>query len=104
MPSLDLGKVRKFQPRSSSRFGDIPEKPEGVDENNPPLPLIGLSVITQLIHAAGRADTHRAPEINVIEIRVSCQLAMPALDRLRRDRRATESYILRGDDPEDIFD
>ena len=41
MPSLILGKVRKFQHRSSSRFGDIPEKTWGVDENNP-LPLIGL--------------------------------------------------------------
>ena len=41
MPSLVLGTVRKFQHRSFSRFVDIPEKPEGVDENNP-LPLIGL--------------------------------------------------------------
>ena len=29
MPRLSVGKDRKFQPRSSSRFGDIPEKPEG---------------------------------------------------------------------------
>ena len=29
MPSLVLGKVRKFQHRSSSRFRDILEKPEG---------------------------------------------------------------------------
>ena len=29
MPSLVLGKVRKFQTRSSSRFGYIPEKTEG---------------------------------------------------------------------------
>ena len=35
MPSLVLGKVRKFQPRSSIRFGDIPEKTWGVDENTP---------------------------------------------------------------------
>ena len=37
MPSLVLGKVRKFQPRSSSRFGDIPEKPEGWMKTTPPL-------------------------------------------------------------------
>ena len=43
MPSLVLGKVRKFQPRSPSRFGDIPEKPEGWMKTPPPLPLIGLS-------------------------------------------------------------
>ena len=42
MPSLVLGKVGKFQPRSSSRFRDIPEKPE-LWMKTTPLPLIGLS-------------------------------------------------------------
>ena len=36
MSSLVLGKVRKFQPRSSSLFGDIPEKPEGWMKTTPP--------------------------------------------------------------------
>ena len=38
-----LGKVMKFQHHSSSRFGDIPEKPEGWMKTTLPLPLIGLS-------------------------------------------------------------
>ena len=41
MPSLDLGKVRKFHHRSSSCFGDISEKPEGWMKTTPLL-LIGL--------------------------------------------------------------
>ena len=40
VPSLDLGKVRKFQHRSSSRFRDISEKPDWWMKT--PLPLIGL--------------------------------------------------------------
>ena len=39
--SLVLGKVRKSQHRSSSRFWDSPEKPEGRMKTTP-LPLIGL--------------------------------------------------------------
>ena len=54
VPNLVLGKVRKFQHRSFSGFGDIPEKPEGWMKTTP-LPPIGLrldivlSTIRQLI-------------------------------------------------------
>ena len=36
VPNLVLGKVRKFQHRSFSGFGDIPEKPEGWMKTTPP--------------------------------------------------------------------
>ena len=36
VPNLVLGKVRKFQHRSFSGFGDIPEKPEGWIKTTPP--------------------------------------------------------------------
>ena len=41
MPRFVLGKVRKFQDPSSSRLGDVKEKPEGWIKTAP-LPLIGL--------------------------------------------------------------
>ena len=39
----------KFQHPSSSRFGDIPEKPEGWMKTAP-LPLIGLTHVVGLCH------------------------------------------------------
>ena len=36
MPRFVLGKVRKFQDPSSSRLGDIQEKPEGWIKTTPP--------------------------------------------------------------------
>ena len=90
MPRFVLGKVRKFQDPSSSRLGDIQEKPEGWIKTTPPLPLIGLNGVVSISEKLMGGVASTPPPLT------GRGLKEAALARLRPHARERQISVLTG--------